>query len=473
MSTIRTQEVSMDQDVRTRRPALWIGVSIALLAMLLTLTVVPTTLAQGSQGGSEQALGLFEQVFRFIEQNYVDEVDPDVLIEGALEGMFEALDDPHSAYLDLEEMRGLTDTTSGEFGGVGMYISKRPAEDGGDGYVEIVSPIEDTPAFRAGLRAGDRIKAVEGESTSELSVDEVVDRLRGEPETAVEITILRGDDLEFDVSLERAVIRVPTVKWAMIDDEIGFLRIIQFTPYTEDRVREAIEEFRDAGYRSLIIDLRTNPGGLLDAVVDVADLFFDGGMVVETKGRVDSENRRYTARPGQVVDDRKEIVVLIDGGSASASEIFAGAIKDRDRGTLIGETTYGKGSVQQVRAIGSAGFRLTMARYYTPAGTDIDQVGIEPDIVVEEAELTDEEQASYARILDERLIESFVEETGEPTEREIAAFIAELREDEIVLNDRWLYRLIRIEVNRRLNRTEVYDLEYDTVLQRAVEFLGQ
>jgi len=463
----------MDQDVRTRRPALWIGVSIALLAVLLTLTVVPTTLAQGSQGGSEQALGLFEQVYRFIERNYVDEVDPDALIEGALEGMFEALDDPHSAYLDMEEMRSLTDTTSGEFGGVGMYISKRPAEEGDQGYIEIVSPIEDTPAYRAGLRAGDLIKAVEGELTSELSVDEVVDRLRGEPETAVKITVLRGESLEFDVSLERAIIRVPTVKWEMIDDEIGFLRIIQFTPYTDDRVREAIEEFRDAGYRSLIIDLRSNPGGLLDGVVDVADLFFDGGMVVETKGRVSSENQRYTARRGQIVDDRKEIVVLIDDGSASASEIFAGAIKDRQRGTLIGETTYGKGSVQQVRSIGSAGFRLTMARYYTPAGNDIDQVGIAPDIVVEEPELTEEEQTSYARIREERLIELFVEEAGEPTEGEIDRFIADLREDGIALNDRWLRRLIRIEVNRRLNRTEIFDLDYDIVLQRAVEFLRE
>ncbi|MDA3951909.1 MAG: S41 family peptidase [Spirochaeta sp.] len=464
----------MDQDVQKRRPVVWIGVSAALFAVLIAVAAVPGALAQGSQGGSEQALGLFEQVYRFIERNYVDEVDPDVLIEGALEGMFEALDDPHSAYLDTEEMRGLTDTTSGEFGGVGMFISK-PIEGSVDQrYIEVVSPIEDTPAYRAGLRAGDRIKAVEGQSTADLSVDGVVDLLRGEPGSEVKITILRGADMEFPVSLERAIIEVPTVKWDMIDDDIGFLRVIQFTPYTDDRVKEAIEDFKANNYRAMIIDLRSNPGGLLDGVVDVADLFFDGGLIVETRGRVAGENQRFTARRGQIVDDRKEIVVLIDGGSASAAEILAAAIKDRDRGTLIGSTTYGKGSVQQVRSVGAGGFRLTMSRYYTPSGTNIDEIGVEPDIVVEEPELSEEQEDSYARLREEQQIATFVEEQdGEPTDSEIDAFISELRTEGISLSDRWLRRLIRIEANRVMNRTEVYDLEYDLVLQRAVEYLEE
>ncbi len=462
----------MDHDIR-KKSVVWVGVSAVLVAILVALSAVPAVIAQGSQSSSERALGLFEQVYRFIERNYVDEVDPDVLIEGALEGMFDALDDPHSAYLSEEEMRGLTDTTSGEFGGVGMFISKPIDESNGTPYVEIVSPIEDTPAYRAGLRAGDLIKAVEGESTAELSVDDVVDLLRGEPGTSVQITILRDDTLEFPVSLERAVIRVPTVKWEMIDDRIAFLRVIQFTPYTDERIEEAIEDFSAAGYTSMIIDLRSNPGGVLDGVVDVASLFFDGGLVVETRGRIAGENRDYNARRGTAVDEDIEIVVLIDGGSASAAEILAAAIKDRGRGTLIGSTTYGKGSVQQVRSIGDSGFRLTMSRYYTPAGTNIDRVGIEPDIVVEEPELTDEERESYARIREEERIISFVSETPQPTEEDISAFIEELRADGIVLNDRWVRRLIRIEVNRLANTTDVYDLEYDVVLQRAVEFLRE
>ena len=194
------------------------------------------------------------------------------------------------------------------------------------------------------------------------SVDEVVDRLRGAPGTEVEITVRRGRTQEFPVSLERAVIQIPTAKQAMIRDDIGYLRIIQFTPYKDDRVREAVEFFRENEYGSMIIDLRNNPGGVLDGVVDVADLFFDGGLVVGTRGRVESENVEYRATEGRFVSDELPIVVLIDGGSASAAEILAGAMKDRERAFLLGETTYGKGSVQQVRSIGLGGFRLTMAR---------------------------------------------------------------------------------------------------------------
>jgi carboxyl-terminal processing protease len=466
----------MDHTQRTSRPVLWGGITVAGAVFLFALALVPQVTAQGSQGDastSEEALGLFEQVYEFVQRSYVDEVDPDTLIEGALEGMFEALDDPHSAYLSSEEMRGLTDTTRGEFGGVGMYISKPIRDNGRSQYIEVVSPIEDTPAFRAGLRAGDRIKEVEGESTADMSVDDVVDRLRGEPGTEVGITILRGDELEFPVALERAVIQVPTVKSDMIDDTTAFLRIIQFTPYTDERVREAIDEFQSAGYESLIIDLRSNPGGLLSGVVDVSDAFFDGGLVVETRGRVARENQRYTAGSGREVDDDIEVVVLIDGGSASAAEILAAALKDRGRATLIGRTSYGKGSVQQVRRIGEAGFRLTMARYYTPAGTDIDQVGVEPDIVVEQEELTDAEEQAYIQLQEERRIVEFVERVGEPTDQELSGFIADLQNEGLEVNERYIRRLVRVEVNRRLNRDEAYDLEYDRVLQRAMEFLEQ
>ncbi|HKK49435.1 MAG TPA: S41 family peptidase [Alkalispirochaeta sp.] len=466
----------MDHTQRTSRPILWGGITAVAAIFFLALALVPEVTAQGSQGNAEasdEALGLFEQVYEFIQRSYVDEVDPDTLIEGALEGMFEALDDPHSAYLDMEEMRGLTDTTSGEFGGVGMYISKPARTNGRAQYIEIVSPIEDTPAFRAGLRAGDRIIAVEGESTADMSVDDVVERLRGEPGTEVAVTILRGEELEFPVALERAVIQVPTVKSAMIDDTTAFLRIIQFTPYTDARVQETIDEFQAAGYQSLIIDLRSNPGGLLSGVVDVAHSFFDGGLVVETRGRVARENERYTARSGKEVDDDIEIVVLIDGGSASAAEILAAALKDRDRATLIGRTSYGKGSVQQVRRIGEAGFRLTMARYYTPAGTNIDQVGVEPDIVVEAEELSDAEQEAIIEIQEDRRIPEFVERVGEPSDRELNEFISGLEDEEFEVNERYLRRLVRVEVNRTLNRDEVYDLEYDRILQRAMEFLEQ
>lgn len=446
------------------------------IALVLIVALFAPSAPAGAQGRGDdidRSLALFEQVYRFVERNYVDEIDPDVLIEGALQGLFESLDDPHSAYLDVGEMVRMNDTTAGEFGGVGMYISKPSEEDAGDdpAYVEIVSPIEDTPAFRAGLRAGDLIKEVDGESTSEQTIDTVVDRLRGAPGTTVNITILRGASLEFPVTLERAIIEIPTVKHAMIGDDVAFLRITSFTPFTEDRVRDALAEFEDADYSGLIIDLRSNPGGVLNGVVDVADHFFDDGLIVETRSRNASERQRFVARRGVLVDDAIPIVVLIDGGSASAAEILAGALGDRERAILVGETTYGKGSVQQVRSLGEAGFRLTMSRYYTPSGQTIDRVGIEPDIEVAEPELTEEEEQSYARIREERRVEQFVERTVDPSAAEIDAFVIDLRADGIVLNERWIRRLVRVEANRVNNRSDVYDLDYDLVLQRAVTIL--
>jgi len=317
----------------------------------------------------------------------------------------------------------------------------------------------------------DLIVSVEGEGTGDLSVDEVVDRLRGSPGTEVEITIRRGRSQEFPVTLERAVIQIPTVKQAMIHENIGYLRVIQFTPYTDDRVKEAAEFFRDNNYESMIIDLRNNPGGVLDGVVDVADLFFDGGLVVGTSGRVESENVEYRATEGRFISEDLPIVVLIDGGSASAAEILAGAMKDRDRAFLLGETTYGKGSVQQVRSIGLGGFRLTMARYYTPDGTYIDKKGITPDEVMAEPELSDEELDSYAQLRRDNRITEFVQENMEPSEAEIDRFIRRLKQDGIALSERYLKRMIRTEVNRLSNRSEVYDLEYDVVLQEAVRLI--
>ncbi|MFP4302205.1 MAG: S41 family peptidase [Alkalispirochaetaceae bacterium] len=466
----------MNKDPKQR--AFWVGLTGALVLFLFILVSTPSLLAQGSKSQDQRLFTILEQVYQFIQNNYVDEVDSETLIQGALEGMFEALGDQHSAYLTDEELRSLTDTTSGEFGGVGMYINKevRETEEGeprAEGYIEVVSPIEDTPAYRAGLRAGDLIVSVEGEPTDDLSVDEVVDRLRGAPGTEVEITIRRGRTQEFPVSLERAVIQIPTVKHAMIRDRIGYLRIIQFTPHTDERIREAVESFRDNEYESMIIDLRNNPGGVLDGVVDVADLFFDGGLVVGTRGRVESENKEYRAAEGRFVEEDVPIVVLIDGGSASAAEILAGAMKDRDRAFLLGETTYGKGSVQQVRSVGLGGFRLTMARYYTPDGTYIDEKGITPHEEMAEPELSEEELESYANLRRENRITEFVQEQEnmEPSDEQIERFIRQLKEEGIALSERYLRRMIRTEINRLGNRSEVYDLEYDVVLQEAVRLI--
>lgn len=452
-------------------PTIWIASSGLLVAAVLALSIVPQSMAQGTSATQDQALARFEQVYRFVLRNYVDEVDPDALIEGALTGLLESLDDPHTTYLDTEAMRALTDTTSGEFGGVGMYIAKPAGESEDATHIEVISPIEGTPADRAGLRAGDIIVRVDGTSTLGLSSDDVVDMLRGRPGSDVEIRIRRSAQVEFDIVLERAIIRVPTVRWDMIDDQIAFLRIVQFTPYTDDSVKDALETFEAAGYSSMIIDLRSNPGGLLDGVVDVADLFFDDGLIVETRGRVPSENQQFFAGDGHQVPRSVDVVVLVDGGSASAAEILAAVMQDRDRALVLGQTTYGKGSVQQVRSLGTSGFRITMSRYYTPRGTSIDLVGVEPDVVVVETDLTEDEEAGVARILSENRVGDFVSRVGEPSELQVDSFLRELRSDGITVDDRYVRRLVRVEANRAAGRDQIYDLDFDLMLQAAVEEL--
>jgi carboxyl-terminal processing protease len=455
---------------------IWMSVSGVLLAVTLVLLVSPRVFAQSRDSDSEYYLNLIDQVFRFVEENYVDEVDPKTLYEGAMKGLFESLDDPHSAYLSSEDLRKVNDTTTGEFGGVGIYINKQVKEEDEYGrtppeYIEVVSPIEDTPAFRAGIRSGDLITAIEGNSTDEYSIDEVVDLLRGEPGTEVSISILRRETIKLNITLERAVIQIPTVKRDMIPGGIGFLRIIQFTPYTAARVEEAVEYFKRNNYTAMVIDVRSNPGGLLNSVIDTADLFFSGGLIVGTASRVASENETHLARRGKIVGDDIPLAVLINGGSASAAEILAGALKDRGRAVLFGETTYGKGSVQQIRGINDGGFRLTMSRYYTPSGEFIDKKGIVPDYEVKEAELTDKEEEEYTELLESDRTAQFVDENEKPTDREIDRFVEELKDEGYELREVIIRRLVRNEVNRRMDFPPVYNLDLDPVLRRAVDMI--
>ncbi len=451
-----------------RERTLWIVVTAFLAAVIVLLSFAPRVLAGNQEAETQRLLSTFFEVFRFVQENYVDEekVDPKNLVDGALRGMFEALDDPHSAYLSAEEMRDLDDTTMGRFGGVGLIISKI------DRGVEVVAPIEGTPAYRAGVNAGDLIVAVDGESVVDLNIDEVLSVLRGEPGSSVTMTIIRGKTLRFDVRLVRDMIEVPTVRQDMIPGGIGYLRIIQFTPLTVDRVEETLHQFADSAYSSLIIDLRSNPGGLLSAVIDISDFFLSKGPIVSTRSRVASENHVfYASTRNTLVPADLPIVVLIDRGSASASEILAGALQDTGRATIMGEKSYGKGSVQQIKRVGDAGFRLTMSRYYTPLGKNIDKIGISPDVPVQEPELSEEEEQALSRIIEEELIKDFLSRYPDPTDANIDSFEKELADKDIRLDDRYVRRLIRNELNRTNNNPPVYDLEFDLVLQEAVRYL--
>jgi carboxyl-terminal processing protease len=467
-----------DDTDRKDRNVPWMTISGVLTIFLILLLFSPTLVAQTLDQRSQRLLSTFQYIFSFVQNNYVDPVDAEKLVEGALKGMFESLEDPHSAYLSSTDMRSLGDTTAGEFGGVGLYINKQVQPKAPDGrelpsYVEVVAPIEDTPAYKAGIQAGDLIVKIEGESTEKLAIDEVVNRLRGRAGSVVTVTVTRGGGLSFDVPLTRAVIQVPTVKWTMMPGGIGYLRIIQFTPYTDDKTREAIEFFQTQNYSKMVVDLRSNPGGLLSSVVETADMFFDGGPIVSTKSRISAENTVFEARPGTLVPPGLPIAVLIDNGSASASEIFAGVMKDRQRAVLFGTKTYGKGSVQQVHTVGKGGFRLTMSRYYTPSGVTIDKVGVSPDREVKEPEMSEAELAAYSKIVSDRRIPEFIKNTPAPTEENILSFVNGLLREDAALSERVLRRMVRNEINRHLTNPPIYDLEYDRVLQEAFKFLSE
>jgi len=456
----------------------WVA-SLVLLSGVFAFASVPGAIAQVRDGGvaasshvenlqrSRRYVAIIQQVFDFIQRNYIEEVDASVIFEGAMNGIFEALGDPNSAFLPASEMRGLNDTTQGAFGGVGLIISQ-PTRTTGPNFVEVSSPIMGTPGWRAGISPGDLIISINDEPTDRLNMDEVLARLRGEPGTDVNLVVRRGEHLEFPVTLTRAIIEVPTVRHAMIGDDIGFLQISSFTPMTANRAAEAIAYFRSNNYRGLVLDLRDNSGGLLSAAIDVASLFLDGGVVVRTHSRIPSENHAFMTRRPAVVSQDIPVVVLINRWSASASEIVAGALKDRERALLVGETTFGKGSVQQVHPLGDAGFRLTTARYVTPNHAVIDGIGIPPDFAVSQPTFADADTTQLNRLINDNLIPQFVRGNPDATAAQVNNFAQSLVAEYGLQLD-LVRRLIRQEQNRMT--MAVYDLEFDLQLQEAVNVL--
>lgn len=459
-----------DKHPRSNERLLWLGISVFLVGIIFALLLAPTVLAESSSNDRDELLSSFESVFEYIERNFVEEVDPQELMQGALKGMFESLDDRYSAYLNPREMDNLGDVTSGAFGGVGMYITR--TDDSDDGFVEVSEPIPETPAFEAGLRIGDEIYKIEGESAQGWSTEEVANRLRGPEGTEVTLTVRRARTQEIEYTLTRARVEVPTVRHAIMPDSIGYMRVSSFTPFTVRRMEEAIEEFEHYDYKGLVVDLRGNTGGLLNAAIDSADLFLDDGVIVGTTSRVENGGREYEARARTVVPGDLPVVVLVDSGSASGAEILAGALQDSGRAVLVGTATFGKGSVQQVRQTGAieGGFRLTLSRYYTPSGTYIDNEGIEPDYESRMPKLSDAEQERYADLLESMAVEDFVDEEGDPSDSAIDAFVSRIS-DEFGLSDRTVRRLVREEISRRRNEAIIYDLDFDTVLRDAVDLI--
>jgi carboxyl-terminal processing protease len=368
-----------------RRLGLVAAVAVALLLAPLRhdLGAASNNTASTNTAETYKGLNLFGDVFEKVRSEYAEEVSDDTLIEGAINGMLTSLD-PHSNYLNAKNFTDMKVQTRGEFGGLGIEVSME------NGLIKVVSPIDDTPAARAGLKPGDLITHLDGNPVQGMTLPEAVEKMRGPENSEVTLRIRRAGKDPFDVKLIRAKIKIQSVRSHMEGDTIGYIRITSFTEQTDVGLNNAMKNLKQQAGNKLagvILDLRNNPGGLLDQAVAVSDAFIEKGEIVSTRGRRADDAQRYNAHSGDITGGLP-MVVLINGGSASASEIVAGALQDHHRAILLGTRSFGKGSVQTIIPLpGHGAMRLTTARYYTPSGRSIQAKGIDPDIVVDAAKI--------------------------------------------------------------------------------------
>jgi len=356
------------------------GVAVSLVTTQPRFLLDGTTAQAAPAADTYRQLGLFRDVFERVRADYVEKPDDGKLIESAINGMLAGLD-PHSSYMDPKSMREMQVQTRGEFGGLGIEVTME------EGLVKVVAPIDDTPAAKAGIMANDIITHIDDKQVQGLTLDQAVEKMRGPANTKTKLKIVRkGQDKPIEVSITRKIIHVSSVRGRLEGDDIGFIRVTQFSEQTSDTLKKAIADLSAQSgnkLRGFIVDLRNNPGGLLDQAISVSDAFLEKGEIVSTRGRVASETQRFNAHAGDLTKG-KPIIVLINGGSASASEIVAGALQDHKRATVVGTRSFGKGSVQAIIPLGSGNgaLRLTTARYFTPSGRSIQAKGISPDIEV-------------------------------------------------------------------------------------------
>jgi carboxyl-terminal processing protease len=376
------------------------NVRFLLLAAVAAFLISPVARAaeeKASQADTYELLNLFGDVFERVRADYVEEASDEELIEAAVNGMLSSLD-PHSGYLNAKRYQDMKVQTHGSFGGLGIEVTME------NGLVKVVSPIDETPAAKAGIEPGDLITHLDGEQVLGMSLSDAVEKMRGAIGSDIVLTIRRSDQKPFDVTITRAVIKIRSVR-SRLEGKVGYLRVSSFNEQTDSGIAKEIEKLKEeAGgeLQGIVLDLRNNPGGLLSQAVAVSDEFLEQGEIVSTRARKPEDAQRFNARPGDLADGLP-IVVLINAGSASASEIVAGALQDHDRAILLGTKSFGKGSVQTIIPVsGHGAMRLTTARYYTPSGRSIQAVGIEPDIVVEQARIEKIDQPKRRREADLR-----------------------------------------------------------------------
>lgn len=391
-----------------------IGVIMGGVAVGISAVAWPESGPGNSQAETYRQLDLFAEVLARARADYVTEIDEKEAMEAAINGMLGSLD-PHSSYMSADDFEAMQVQASGEYGGLGIEVTME------EGFVKVVTPMDDTPASRAGLESGDLLTAINGKPIVGLNIDDAVADMRGAPGTEIIVSVLREGEDPFDVTMEREVIRPKSVTWKTLDEDVAYFRISTFNERTTDLLEEALSDAAseiDGRPAGIILDLRNNGGGLLDQAISVSDKFLSGGEVVSTIGRRPGDIARYNARKGEVFKE-VPIVVLINNGSASASEIVAGALQDRGRATVLGMTSFGKGSVQTVIPLGTdrGAMRLTTSRYYTPSGRSIQATGIVPDLEVAQSRVSEEELARIRRFSEADLPNALSNEDG--VEREI------------------------------------------------------
>ena len=393
------------------------SVKAVIIALLLTGQFVHAEQVPGPETGElpVDQIRTFAEVFAKIKNDYVEDVEDGILLEHAIKGMLEGLD-PHSSYLDEDAYLDLQEGTSGEFGGLGIEVGME------DGFIKVISPIDDTPAQKAGVQSGDLVIRLDETPVKGLSLNDAVSRMRGEPGTDITLTIIReGEEKPLKITITRDVIKVKSVRTQTLEPGFGYLRISHFQSRTAEDARAAVQQLKqdnNGNLNGLILDLRNNPGGILSAAVGISDLFLDKGLIVYTEGRIDDSRLKFNAKPADILDNAP-IVVLVNAGSASASEIVAGALQDHKRGVIMGQKTFGKGSVQTVLPISNAAaLKLTTARYFTPSGRSIQVSGIEPDVVIARVKVESLEDEDTHIITEENLNRHLDNNTQDDTQQE-------------------------------------------------------
>jgi len=400
---------------RKKRVLAGLVIVISTLVIFIGISSQRRCSAEG-KGSDYESIELFTDVMAIIKKSYVEEVDTKKLIYGAINGMLASLD-PHSSFMSPETYKEMRIDTKGAFGGLGIEITIK------DGVLTVISPIEDTPAFKAGIKSGDQILRIDGKFTKDLNINDAVKRMRGQKGSKVVLTIMRdGFDMPKDFSLMRDIIQVKSVKARMLDNGYGYVRIAQFQEKTDEDLSKALKSLQEetkGPLSGLVLDLRNDPGGLLDQAVRVADHFVEDGLIVYTEGREKDAKMQFFAKKGGK-EPSYPIVVLINGGSASASEIVAGALQDHKRAIVMGTQSFGKGSVQTIIPLSDeSGLRLTTARYFTPKGRSIQAKGITPDIVVERIELPKQGDKKDGFHISEKDLENHFEEVDKSEPKDV------------------------------------------------------